>query len=161
MSEASSNLIPKSLFYSYSHEDEELRNELEKHLSLLKHQGIIREWHDRQILGGEEWKYEIDENLENADIILLLISASFHASDYCYTKEMDRALERHDAGEAVVIPVILRDCDWHSALYGKLQALPKDGKPITGPAWHNRDEAFTDVARGIRAVVSKKKRQLK
>lgn len=160
MSEISSETNPKSLFYSYAHEDEELRIELKKHLSLLKHQGIISEWHDRMILGGEEWKDEIDENLEKADIILLLISSSFHNSDYCYTKEMARALERHEVGEAVVIPVILRDCDWHSAPYGKLQALPKDGKSVTGSDWHSKDEAFTDVARGIRAVASKKKRLL-
>lgn len=160
MTEASSNLIPRSLFYSYAHEDEELRIELNKHLSLLRNQGIISDWNDRMILGGEEWEDEIDENLEKADIILLLISSSFNASDYCYKKEMARALERHKAGEAVVIPVILRDCDWHSAPYGKLQALPKDGKSVTGSSWHSKDEAFTDVATGIRAVASKKKRLL-
>ena len=161
MSEVSSETNPISLFYSYSHKDEELREELEDHLSLLKRQGVISEWHDRKIVAGEEWKDEIDKNLENADIILLLISASFNASDYCFTKEMTRALERHDAGEAIVIPVILRECEWKTAPYGKIQALPEDGKAVTGADWHNLDAAFTDIASGIRTVVSKKKRFLK
>ncbi len=73
------------------------------------------------------------------------------ASDYCYTKEMQRALDRHKRGEARAIPIILRPIDWQETPLGKLQALPKDGKPIT--LWANRDNAFLDVARGIRSVV--------
>ncbi|QDT95534.1 tetratricopeptide repeat protein [Gimesia aquarii] len=143
-------MSPKQLFYSYSHKDEDLREELEEHLSLLRNEKIISEWHDRRIIAGGEWADEIDQNLENAEIILLLISSSFNASNYCYKKEMKRALELHNSRQAVVIPVILRDCDWHSAPYGKLQALPKDGKAITGSGWHSTDKAFKDVARGIR-----------
>jgi internalin A len=139
------------LFYSYSHKDEELRDELENHLALLKRRDVIRGWHDRRITAGKEWADQIDGRLKSADVILLLVSADFLASDYCYDVEMQRAMERHAAGEAVVIPVILREVDWHSALFGKLQALPKDGKPVT--SWSNRDEAFTDIARGIRRAV--------
>lgn len=144
--------VPISLFYSYSHNDEALRDELETHLSLLRRQGVIRNWHDREMTAGTEWEGQIDRNLDAADVILLLISADFLASDYCYDKEMKRALERHAAGTARVIPVILRPCDWHSAPFWKLQALPKDGKPVT--TWGNRDEAFTDIARGIRHAVT-------
>ena len=144
---------PISLFYSYSHEDESLRDELAKHLSLLKRQGVIAEWHDRRIGAGDEWKGAIDKNLDEAHIILLLVSASFLASDYCWDVETKRALERHDKGEAKVIPVILRPVDWKGAPFGKLQALPKDGKAIT--SWQNRDEAFTDVAVGIRTAIGK------
>ena len=143
---------PVSLFYSYSHKDEALRDELETHLSLLRRQGVVRGWHDRRIAAGTEWAGQIDQHLDTADIILLLVSADFLASDYCYDKEMTRALERHEAGTARVIPVILRPCDWHSAPFGKLQALPKDGKPVT--TWKNRDEAFTDIARGIREAAA-------
>ena len=139
------------VFYSYSHKDEELRDQLEIHLSLLKRQGVIDNWHDRRISAGNEWANEIDEHLNTARIILLLISADFLASDYCYDVEMKRALERHTTGEARVIPVILRSVDWQHASFGKLQALPKDAKPVT--SWDNRDEAFTDIARGIRATI--------
>ncbi|QDT96282.1 FxSxx-COOH system tetratricopeptide repeat protein [Gimesia aquarii] len=149
-------MSPKQLFYSYSHKDENLREELEEHLSLLRNQEIISEWHDRKIIAGEEWADEIDQNLKNADIILLLISSSFNDSDYCYKKEMKLALELHDSGQAVVIPVILRDCDWDSAPYGKLQALPKDGNAVTGSYWHSTDKAFKDVANGIRKATQKK-----
>jgi hypothetical protein len=142
---------PIEIFYSYSHKDEELRDELEKHLSILKRQGVITGWHDRRIGAGKEWEGEIDEHLNTADVILLLISSDFLASDYCYDKEMRRALERHDAGEARVIPVILRPVDWEGALFGKLQALPKNAKPVT--EWPNRDRAFRNIARGIRAAV--------
>jgi hypothetical protein len=138
------------VFYSYSHKDEDLRDELEKHLSILKHQGVIQSWHDRRIGAGREWEAEIDTHLNTAHIILLLISADFLASDYCYDVEMKRAMERHEAKEACVIPVMLRPCDWRGAPFGKLQALPKDAKPVT--SWPDLDEAFLNVAQGIRAA---------
>ena len=142
---------PIRLFYSYSHQDEELRKELENHLSLLRQKGLISAWHDRMIGAGDEWKGSIDKNLEGAHVILLLVSSSFLASDYCWDIETKRAIERHDRGEARVIPVILRPCDWQGSPFGKIQALPRDGKAIT--SWSNRDEAFTDVALGIRRAV--------
>jgi hypothetical protein len=118
-------------------------------------QGFISSWNDRKIGAGEEWANEIDVHLNTAQIILLLISADFIASDYCYEKEMMRALERDKSGEAIVIPVILRSCDWHNAPFGKLRALPTGGKPVTGPSWHSHDEAFSDVAKGIRETIEK------
>ena len=120
------------VFYSYAHEDEELVKELRKHLSILKRQGVIRDWYDREITAGTDWKGQIDQHLNSAGVILLLVSADFLASDYCYDVEMTRALERHDQGEARVIPVILRrSMDWQGAPFGKLQSLPTDGKPVT------------------------------
>jgi hypothetical protein len=96
------------IFISYAREDEAWRNELAKHLKSLEWQGVIKAWHDRKITAGEEWKSAIDSHLESAKIILLLISADFLASDYCYDIELQRALERHESKEARVIPVILR-----------------------------------------------------
>ncbi len=119
---------PLTFFYSYAHEDEELRDELEKHLSLLQRQGLITTWHDRCIAPGTDWVHEIDAHLEAASIILLLIIPDFLASDYCYDVEVQRALERHTCGEARVIPIIVRPVDWHSAPFGHLQCLPRDGK---------------------------------
>ena len=135
------------VFYSYAHEDEELVRELRKHLSILKRQGVIREFYDREITAGTDWEAQIVQHLNSAGVILLLVSADFLASDYCYDHEMTRALARHDQGEARVIPVILRPVNWQRAPFGKLQSLPTDGKPVT--SWTNRDEAFDDVARGI------------
>ena len=142
---------PVEIFISYSHKDEALRERLGTHLSLLKRQGVIDAWHDRQIGAGDEWAGAIDAHLNSAAVILLLVSADFLASDYCYDLEMTRALERHDAGDARVIPVILAICGLAGRAFAKLQALPKDGKPVT--SWTDQDEAFTDVARGIRKVV--------
>jgi hypothetical protein len=139
------------VFYAYAHRDEALRMELEKHLSLLRRQGVIAGWHDRRITAGTEWAVAIDAHIERAQIILLLVSADFLASDYCYDVELRRALTRHEAGEARVIPIILRAVDWQGAPFGTLQALPQDGRPIT--SWPNQDEAFLDVARGIRTLV--------
>jgi TIR domain len=144
-------MAPVEIFISYSHKDEALREQLGTHLSLLKRQGVIDAWHDRRIGAGDEWAGAIDGHLNSAAVILLLVSSDFLASDYCYDLEMTRALERHDAGDARVIPVILRSVDWAGAPFAKLQALPKDRKPVT--SWPDRDEAFTDVARGIRKVV--------
>jgi hypothetical protein len=114
---------------------------------------VITNWHDRQITAGEEWKGTIDDHLASAHVILLLISPDFIASDYCYDIELDLAMKRHDAGEASVIPIILRSVDWRGAPFGKLQALPKDAKPVQ--SWSNVDEAFTNVAEGIRRAVEK------
>ena len=142
---------PVRLFYSYSHDDESLRDELAKHLAVMRRQGVISGWHDRRIGEGDEWKGAIDKNLEEAQVILLLVSSSFLASDYCWDVETNRAVERHDRGEARVIPVILRPCDWQEAPFARLQGLPKDAKAVT--TWPNRDEAWTDVAKGIRRAV--------
>jgi TIR domain/NACHT domain len=143
---------PISLSYSYAHADEELRDELEKHLSILRRQGLISTWHDRQIVPGVNWSQEINTHFETAELILLLISPDFLASDYCYGVEMRQALDRHERGDAKVIPVILRPVDWQGAPFESLQGLPRDMKPVT--LWKNRDEAFEDIVRGIRRTIA-------
>ncbi len=140
-----------NVFFSYSHQDEELRNRLETHLALLKRQGLVEAWHDRRILAGSEIDQEISSSIEAADVILLLVSADFIASEYCYSREVHRAMERHESGSAVVVPVILKACDWHGAPFGKLLATPKDGRAVT--SWPNHDEAFADIATHIRRLV--------
>jgi len=144
---------PVNLFYSYSHEDEELRKELVKHLTSLKRQGVLEPWHDRDIEAGAEWNREIERHLNEAQIILLLISSDFIESPFCWDQEMTRAMERHEASEAVVIPIILRSCDWKGSPFGKLQGLPKDMKPVN--EWPDRDQAFANIAQGIRKVAEK------
>ncbi len=141
-----------SLFYSYSHRDEDLRVRLQDHLAVLRRAGHITEWHDRDIDVGEDWAKAIDENLATADIILLLVSASFLASDYCWGNEMTTALDRHQRGEATVVPVILRPCRWQTSPLAKLQAAPRDGRPVT--QWPDMDAAFDDVAEKIERVVA-------
>ena len=155
MSEDSSENQAIEVFFSYAHEDEKLRDELAKHLSLLEEQGFIKAWYDRDISAGTEWDTKINEHLNTADLILLLVSADFLASKYIRSVELRRAMERHEAKEARVIPVILRPVDWRGAQFGQLQALPKNALPIT--TWSNQDEAFLDVARRIRQVVEELK----
>ncbi len=138
------------IFFSYSDQDEELRDELEKHLAMLKQSGVITGWHHQNIEAGREREHEIDTHLNQARLILLLVSPDFIASD-CYDIEVKRAMERHEAGEARVIPVILRPVDWHEAPFSRLQALPTNAKPVT--TWENQDEAFKNVAQGIRKVI--------
>ncbi len=139
------------IFYCYAHEDKPLRDELGRHLGPLRNQGWITEWHDQEIQPGTDWKQEINVHLSTADIVLLLISADFMDSDYCYGVEMQRALERHRTGEAQVLPIILRPTDWEETPIGELQALPTGGKAVV--LWPVRDEAYRDVVRGIRGVV--------
>jgi TIR domain len=123
-------LMAVDIFFSYAHEDEEFLNKIQKHLIPLYREGLIELlWHDRNIGAGTEWEKQIDTFLNKADIILLLVSPDFMASDYCYSKEMKRAIERHDHQQACVIPVILRHSQWKTSPIGKLQAVPTDGKP--------------------------------
>jgi internalin A len=139
------------LFYSYSHKDELLRDQLDTHLKILERQNLIQPWHDRRIDPGTDWANEIDDNLARADIILLLISADFIASDYCYEIELEQAMKRHHSGEAQVIPIILRSADWKGTPFSKLQALPTSGKAVT--TWDDPDEAWLDVEQGIKNVI--------
>ncbi|MCI0662644.1 MAG: TIR domain-containing protein [Acidobacteria bacterium] len=149
--EAKREMKSVRVFISYSHRDETLREALDKHLSSLRREGVIEAWNDRQIIAGAEWEGEIDRNLESAKVVLLLVSADFIASDYCVKKEMERALQRHASGEARVIPIIIRPVDWQGMPFGRLQALPKDGIAVT--SWANQDEAFVDIAQGVRRAV--------
>jgi branched-chain amino acid transport system substrate-binding protein len=143
------------VFLCYAREDELLRRELEKQLIILGREGLIDVWYDGEIIAGTEWRPAIEYHLNSAQVILLLVSPDFLASDYCYSVEMTRALERHRRGEALVIPIILRPVHWQGSPLGELQALPKDAQPITSSYWHNLDEAFFDVARGIRRGIKK------
>jgi internalin A len=150
---------PLGLFYSYAHKDESYRIELETHLKILERQGLIQPWKDRDIEASEEWRKEISDRLESADIILLLVSADFINSHFCYEIEMKRAMERHNKDEARVIPVIIRDSNWHSAPFGKLQALPRDGKAVN--TWDNKDTAWRNVSEEIeKAAESLRKKRL-
>ncbi|KJU84618.1 Toll-Interleukin receptor domain protein [Candidatus Magnetobacterium bavaricum] len=142
---------PLELFMSYSHKDEALREALEKHLMLMQREGIIKVWNSRKIMPGQNWENEIDSHLETADIIIFLVTPDFIASDYCCEIEMKRAMERHALNECFVIPIIMRDVDWHSAPFAKLQSLPIGGKPVT--SWPNIDEALSNVAKGIRNAI--------
>lgn len=139
------------IFFSYCHADEIFCDMLQKHLAALKYQGLIETWHDRQIRAGDQFENTIDRELNEAEIILLLVSSDFISSRYCYEIEMRRAMERHHAGEARVIPIILRSCDWHDTPFGKLMAAPRDGKPVK--SWPDIDEGFLDVVRQIKAAL--------
>jgi formylglycine-generating enzyme required for sulfatase activity len=143
---------PIEVFFSYSRGDKPLRDELEQHLSSLKRRGVITSWHDRQIMAGAEWKDEIDHHIQTADVILLLISPAFVYSDYCYDIELPAAMARHDRGEAIVVPILLRPVEgWEDLPFAKLQVYPSGGKPVTD--WENRDRAYFDIAKGIREAV--------
>ena len=138
------------VFISYAHVDEALRERLRTHLAALARDGLVHAWDDREILGGDDWADEIDERLNQADVILLLVTADFIRSDYCYGKELTRALERNadPADRAIVIPVILRVCDWEQSAFARLQALPPGARPIS--TWPTEDDCYTAVAKGLR-----------
>jgi hypothetical protein len=139
-----------SVFISYAHSDEGVKNELVKHLRPLERLGLISEWHDRKLKAGEEWDRVISENLRTSDIVLLLISVDFINSRYCFDVELEEAMKMHDAKRTRVIPVVVRNCLWSPMPFAKLQALPRDGKAVG--SWSDRDEALTNVAEGVRTV---------
>lgn len=139
-------------FISYSHADDALRAEFDKHLSLLRRQGLLELWSDHRIPAGGDFEKHISAELESADVIVLLISPDFMASDYCFGIEMKRAMERHQQGAAILVPVILRPVDWHSAPFGALKALPRDGKPVV--KWQTLDDAFLDIVQALRSLLA-------
>lgn len=144
------------VFISYSHKDEALRAELDKHLSLMRRQGEIDIWSDHRIPPGGDLDNSISEALESAEIVMLLLSADFIDSDYCFGVEMKRAMELHERGKAIVLPVMLRPCDFQSAPFGRLKAVPTDGKAVT--KWPNQDEAFVDIVKHVRKLLGQRAR---
>ena len=140
-----------NVFISYSHKDEDLLKDLEEHLALLMREGKIRSWHDREITAGEDWQGQLDDHLNAADLILLLVSSSFIASDYCWDVEMTRALERHARGETRVVPILVRPCERKTAPFADIQCLPKNMRPVT--TWSNPDSAWLDIAQGLRVTI--------
>jgi hypothetical protein len=143
------------IFCSYSHtlEDDDLRARFEKSLSGLIRKKVVQMWHDRRIFPGTHWAPDIDEHLNSADIIAFLVSPDSIASDYCCVKELGRALEREKRKEALVVPIIVRACDWSDTPLADLQAVPDDGRPVT--SWPNQDEAWANVATSLKKTVHK------
>jgi len=150
---ASNANLPEALdvFYSYAHEDKGLVKNLIASLALLRQQGVIKNFFDCEIVPGQEWDSVIKQQLDRAEIILLCVSSDFLNSDYIYAVELQAAMARHQAGTATVIPVILRSVDWSGAAFAEMQALPSEARAVT--SWPNVDEAFTDVAKGVRRAI--------
>ena len=140
-----------SLFISYSHKDANFRDALRTHLRALERQKLITTWYDRLITAGVEWQGQIDNNLEASGVILLLISSDFIESEYCFDIELKRAMERHEAKEALVIPILVRPVVWDDMPFAKLQALPRERKPVS--TWHDQDSAWVDVTQGIKIAI--------
>lgn len=141
------------VFIAYANADEQLKNELVEHLSVLERQGLLQIWYDQKIHPGEDWQVAETEALNQAQIILLLISSDFLASDYAFENQVKAAMQRHEAGTAQVIPIILRDCLWQVSPFGHLQPLPKGGVPVTNTQiWANNDAAFLNIATNIQRL---------
>ena len=146
--------MPANIFISYSHIDAPALERLHKHLAVLRQEGLIKDWYDRDILAGDRFDEAIEAELNSADIFLALASPDFLASSYCVEKEMARAIERDSAGELRIIPVILEPCEWLKTPLGKFKATPKDGKPVA--EWPNANSAYLDVTTEIRRIVESK-----
>ena len=140
-----------SIFFSYAREDERFLTELQKHLQPLKKHGLINAWYDNDLGAGSEWRRERAAQLDIASIILLLISPDFLASEHADGAEMERIMQRHAAGEARVIPILLRPADWRNAPFAELKPLPGNAQPVTG--WPDQDAAFFEITTALRAVI--------
>ncbi len=140
------------LFISYASEDDRHRERLERHLSPLRREGLVTIWHNQRIAPGDDWRARIGAALQESDVVLLLVSADFLASDFCVDVELARAVERHHAGTSRVIPVLVRSADWETPPLASLQVLPRSKKPVV--QWEDHDQAWTEVALEIRRVVA-------
>lgn len=155
MEQDAAGTVGMTAFVSYSHKDESYRQRLETSLAQLRRDKLISTWYDREILPGGTWDREINENLNSADIILLLVSPDFLASEYINSHELSRAMERRQSGSAIVVPIFLGPSDLEDSSLKALQALPSEGRPVS--KWGNRDEAWLDITRGLRRLVAAKR----
>ncbi|MGH2478823.1 MAG: toll/interleukin-1 receptor domain-containing protein [Ktedonobacteraceae bacterium] len=150
--------VPLEVFCCYAREDQPMLTQLKKHLAPLERQGQIVIWSDTNLNAGVEWEHTLHQHLERADIILLLISPDFIASDYCYSTEMGRAITRHHEGAAVVIPILLRATFWHNAPFARLQMVPTNARPVT--SWPDHDDGFHDITLQVNQVVSERHQRI-
>jgi hypothetical protein len=139
-------------FYSYSHQDEEWRRKLGTYLKPLVQSKQMTEWHDRKIVPGSDWNAVISDQLQGSNLILLLVSAEFLASDYCFGVEVDAAMARAKEGTARVVPILLKPCLWDVSRFSNLQSIPRDAKPIL--SWTKPEEGLLEVAREIKEIVA-------
>lgn len=148
-------------FISYSHKDSDLLTKLHEHLSALRRQDLISTWTDREISAGGSIDAEVSRALEQADLFLLIISAAFIESNYCFEREFSKALARQVAGEAHIVPIIARECDWRLKELRQFKALPDDGKPIISRNWFSADEGFANVASGLRSLLEARRSSIR
>jgi hypothetical protein len=146
-------------FVSYSHHDAEFLTALHQHLAALRRQKLLETWTDREIDAGGVVDTEIAAAMDKAGLFLLLVSSSFINSDYCYEKEFKKALEKAAIGKAIIVPIIVRPCDWKIPELRQFKALPEDGNAVHSKHWHSMDEAFADIASGLRSLLEKRKKK--
>lgn len=146
--------LPIKIFYSYAHKDEKEMSKLRKYLKAALSQNLVEFWYDYMIKPGQEWNEEIAENLLNSQVVLFVVSDQFIDSTFIKKFEIPMAMKLYQENEALVIPIILRKCEWNKLDFAKLEALPKKGKPIV--IWKKPDKAYQAVADGIREMVKTK-----
>src|ERR1700733_14201856 len=139
-------------FTSYAHSDDAMLKRLHAHLAMLRRDGTLSHWYDRDILAGGNIDREVAKELSQCDLFLALVSPDFLNSRYCYETEMENAIRRHEAGEITIVPIILEPCDWLSSPLAQFKALPRDGKAISD--WTNHNNAFLDVVNELRRLAS-------
>ncbi len=137
-----------AVFISYSKSNVRQRARLESELKILKNEGLLAaHWHDRMIDPGDTWDEAIQGKLAEADVVLILASVPALATDYITEHEIPKALELHNAGQTVVVPVILEKCRWDKTALGALSALPDKAKPLTD--WRRQSDGWNAVADGL------------
>lgn len=147
----SSAAQPLQIFISYAHEDEPYKEELVKRLSILERAGLAALWDDRQIRPAKDWEPQLVRRLEEADLVVLLVSPDYLASHYCYQVECMQALQREASGSIRMAPVLVRECEWESAAFARLQVLPVGARPVE--SWPDREAAWSDVVLGLAGVI--------
>jgi hypothetical protein len=143
------------VFLSYAHADDALKAEFDTHSGALKHANTIAIWSDSGVSPGSRWESEIVKQLDDADIVVMLVSPAFLSSEFIQTKELPHVMDRYDSGQVIVIPIIVRECAWKSTALSVIQALPDGGSPIYGRSKARRDSAWTRVVEHIHGVAEK------
>lgn len=141
----------KKIFISYSHKDKLIKDALVKHLYPFVLNNQIEIWEDGIIEAGDDWDDEIKEKLDQANLVLLLVSSDALTSSYINNVELKRSMDKHNLGLIKVIPVIVRPCKWTILPISKIQAVPRPATPIS--KWEDEDEALLNVVNELERII--------
>ena len=138
------------LLYLHAQQDQAFCQALENHLSSLGQEGLLQDWGEGALLGGDEIAAQLQAELARADVVVILLSADFLAAEHSQA-QIDLVLAEREKRPLIIVPIVVRAVDWLRSRLGRFYALPRNGKPVA--SWDRADDAWFDVVEGLRRLI--------